>query len=305
MFSNRQSALAPFGREAAETMQLLGWMAFAGGVILFGVLALTVFAIRTPGERLALRQGMRVILWLGAIVPSVLLLILLVATLPAMRPLRAEAGDLRIAVTGEQFWWRVAYRPTGSQGIVSANEIRLPAGRTVTFDLSGGDVLHSFWIPGLGGKVDMIPGRINRLVVQATRPGRYRGQCTEFCGLSHALMAFDVVVMPAPAFDAWLAREAMPARAAATTGARLFAAHGCGGCHAIRGTAAAGAIGPDLTHVGARDSLAAGTQPMSPAALARFIRHAPTVKPGARMPAFTHMSDADAQAIARYLAELT
>ncbi len=302
--AGRQSALVPFGREASETLGALGWMALAGVVILVAVLALLAYAIRTPGERIDHHQGMRIILWLGAVVPSIALLVLLVATLPAMRPIKADRGDLRIAVAGEQFWWRVAYRPAGAAPVVTANEVRVPVGRTVVFDLTAGDVLHSFWIPGLAGKVDMIPGRTNRLVVQATKPGRYRGQCAEFCGLSHALMAFDVVAMPAAAFDAWLAREARPV-AGGGAGAAAFAANGCGGCHAIRGTAAAGTIGPDLTHFGARTSLAAGVLPMTERHIARFIRDAPEAKPGARMPAYRGMPAAEARAIARYLKGLT
>lgn len=282
---------------------LFGWMSLAAALILVGVLALILVAVRR-NEGLSHTQGMRMVLWLGAVIPSMLLLTLLVATLPAMRPMKAAAADLRVLVTGEQFWWRVSYQPPGAAPVTSANEVRVPVGRTVEFRLEAGDVLHSFWIPGLAGKMDMIPGRTNRLVVRADRAGRYRGQCAEFCGLSHALMAFDVVAMPAAAFDAWLARErggAGPPGASAQAGARAFAAHGCGGCHAIRGTGAAGAIGPDLTHVGARASLGAGIRPMRTAALVRFIRDAPAVKPGARMPAYPQMADAEAVAIARYL----
>jgi cytochrome c oxidase subunit 2 len=238
-------------------------------------------------------------------VPTILLFALLVAELPAMRPLPVAPADLRIGVEGEQFWWRVTYRPSGRAPVVSANEIRIPVGRTVQFDLDGGDVIHSFWIPGLAGKMDMIPGRTNTLVTRATKPGRYRGVCTEFCGLSHALMAFDVVAMPAPAFDAWLAAEARPAAAmaggGAHPGAALFARYGCGGCHAIRGTTQGGMIGPDLTRFGARATLAAGVLPMTTANIAGFIRHPERTKPGVRMPAFPQMTDAEAIRIARYL----
>ena len=285
-------------------LAIFGWMTLAAVVILVAVLALSAFAVRRRGGTLTHRGGMRMVLWLGAIIPSTLLLALLVATLPAMRPMPTGAADLRVTVTGEQFWWRVAYRPSGTAPVVSANEVRVPVGRTVEFRLEAGDVLHSFWIPGLAGKMDMIPGRTNRLVVRATKPGVYRGQCAEFCGLSHALMAFDVVAMEPAAFDTWLAREAAPARAE-RGGARLFAANGCGGCHAIRGTDAAGTIGPDLTHLGARTHLGAGIRPMTEPELTRFIRAAPAVKPGARMPAYPDMPPAEAQAIARYLKALT
>ncbi|WP_242116172.1 cytochrome c oxidase subunit II [Sphingomonas lacusdianchii] len=301
--NRHQSALTVFGEEAATVRHLTIVMLVGAIVIAAGVAALMITAVRAPEGRLTLSSGMRLIGWVGGVVPVVVLLGLLLYSLPAMRPLPVAQGDLRIAVEGEQFWWRVQYQPPGAAPVVTANEIRVPVGRTVQFDLTAGDVIHSFWIPGLAGKMDMIPGRTNRLIVRASRPGTFRGVCTEFCGLSHALMAFDVVAMEPAAFDAWLANERRPAAPAAATaaGARAFAANGCAGCHAIAGTDAAGQIGPDLTHVGSRTSLGAGNQPMSRAALVRFIEDAPAVKPGARMPAYPQMSRQDAQAIAAYL----
>lgn len=276
-------------------------MVLGAAVIALAVGALMFVASRSPEGSIDHRQGMRLVLYAGGVVPTIVLLTLLVATLPAMRPIRAAPGDLRIAVEGEQFWWRVRYLPAGQSPVDTANEIRVPVGRTVVFGLEAGDVLHSFWIPGLAGKMDMVPGRTNRLVVRATRAGRFRGQCAEFCGLSHALMAFDVVAMEPAAFDAWLAAQRRPAQPAAAEGARLFASYGCGGCHQVRGAGQAGTIGPDLTHVGARQTLGAGIQPMTRANLVRFIRQASAVKPGARMPAYPQMGDGDAQAIARWL----
>jgi cytochrome c oxidase subunit 2 len=295
-----QSAFETFGVEAGYLARLTWVMVGGAAVIALAVGALFVFAIRAREGAIGHRGGMRLVLWAGGVVPTLVLLTLLVATLPAMRPLKAADDDLRIDVTGEQFWWRVAYRPAGAAPLVTANELRIPVGRTVAFALEAGDVLHSFWIPGLAGKVDMVPGRTNRLVVRATRAGRYRGQCAEFCGLSHALMAFDVVAMEPAAFDAWLAAQRRPA-AAGGDGARLFASYGCGGCHAVRGTGEAGAIGPDLTHLGQRLTLGAGIKPMTRAEVARFVRAAPAVKPGARMPAYPQMTAAEAVAIAQWL----
>ncbi|MBB4153879.1 cytochrome c oxidase subunit 2 [Sphingomonas jinjuensis] len=299
--SGRQSLFAPFGVEARYQLSLTGWLVLAAAIILVGVLALSITGIRRKGKPIGHQSGIRMIWWLGAVFPTVTLFALLVVTLPAMRPIVAGVDALKIAVTGEQFWWRVGYAgPQG--GVVTANELRVPVGRTVDLRLEAGDVLHSFWVPGLAGKMDMIPGRTNRLVVRATKAGVYRGQCAEFCGLSHALMAFDVVAMEPAAFDAWLAREAAGAAAPVdAAGAAAFARHGCGGCHAVRGTDAAGMIGPDLTHIGARRSLGAGMQPMTIPNLARFVRDAPSVKPGARMPAYPQMTPEEAQAIARYL----
>lgn len=301
--NRHQSALTVFGEEAATVRHLTIVMLVGAIVIAAGVAALMIAAVRAPEGRLTLSGGMKLVGWAGGVVPVVVLLGLLLYSLPAMRPLPVADRDLRIAVEGEQFWWRVQYQPPGAAPVVTANEIRIPVGRTVQFDLTGGDVIHSFWIPGLAGKMDMIPGRTNRLIVRATKAGTFRGVCTEFCGLSHALMAFDVVAMEPAAFDAWLANERRPAAPAPETaaGAQAFAANGCAGCHAIAGTEAAGQIGPDLTHLGSRRSLGAGTQPMTRAALVRFIKDAPTVKPGARMPAYPQMSRQDAQAIAVYL----
>jgi cytochrome c oxidase subunit II len=171
----------------------------------------------------------------------------------------------------------------------------------VAFQLSATDVIHSFWIPGLAGKMDMIPGRITTLPVRAEKVGRYRGVCAEFCGLSHALMAFDVIAMEPEAFDAWLvkARTQSP-KGGTSEGARLFAAHGCGGCHSLNGGTS---IGPALGDFAGRGTLGAGTLPPTTAHIAAFIRAPHKAKPGVRMPAYPHLSDADARAIAIWLRE--
>ncbi|KTF68340.1 cytochrome B [Sphingomonas sp. WG] len=303
--NRHQSTLATFGEEASGINRITLVMVVGALVIAAAVAGLMAWAVRARPGALSLRRGEGLILIAGGLIPALVLIALLGFSLPYMRPRPVAAADLRIDVTGEQFWWRVAYRPQNGGAVTSANEIRIPVGRTVLFRLAGGDVVHSFWIPGLAGKMDMIPGRTNDLPVRATRPGRFRGQCTEFCGLSHALMAFDVVAMEPAAFDRWLAEQRRPAAATGgTPGAALFAQHGCGGCHAIRGTAAQGTIGPDLTHIGSRPTVAAGTLPNQPAALARFIRTPAAVKPGARMPSYPQMPEAEARAIAQYLGTL-
>ena len=296
-----QSTFSAFGTEAESTRALTLGMTIAGALIVAGVAALVVHAIRSPPGRLDHRRGMRVILWLGGLGPVALLTVLLLLSLPTMRSLRAEPGGLVIAVDGEQFWWRVRYAVTPERTVESANEIHLPAGRTVTFELASADVIHSFWIPGLAGKMDMIPGRTNTLVVHATRTGRFRGTCAEFCGLSHARMAIDVVVLAAPEFDRWLAETEHPAPDAHDAGRDLFGAYGCDGCHAIRGHFAGSIIGPDLTHFGSRTSLGAGASPITRAAVARFVRDSSSLKPGSRMPAFRQMPPDDAERVATYL----
>lgn len=299
--AGEQSVFSPFGVEAESTLTLTWAMAISLGLIAIGVLWLAFHAWRARPERMDHKKGMRMVLWLGGIGPALFLGIMLALSLPKMRAMDLADDDLNVAVDGEQFWWRVRYLPPGGEPVEAANEIRIPVGRTVAFDLDSPDVIHSFWIPGLAGKLDMVPGRTNRLVVRATRPGTFRGVCAEFCGLSHANMAFDVVAMEPADFDRWLAAQAQPAGPAQGPGGELFQAYGCAGCHSVRGHGPVSAIGPDLTHFGSRRSLGAGTLPMAPAETAAFIRDSSVAKPGSLMPAFPGMSDADAAAIAAYL----
>jgi cytochrome c oxidase subunit 2 len=218
-----------------------------------------------------------------------------------------EPGGLTIEVTGEQWWWRVAYRPGSMEPIASANEINIPAGETVSLVLRSADVIHSFWVPALGGKVDMIPGRITRLELKADRAGIYRGQCAEYCGGPHALMALPVRAMPPAEFNVWLEAQRVPAPASKdqeVRGKELFLAAGCGGCHAIRGTEAQGTIGPDLTHLGSRLSVGIDTIPVNADTIARFISNGQHIKPGNRMPPFRIFSDEELAMLADYLAVL-
>ncbi len=299
--NQHQSTLSPFG-EQADQVRSIAIVLVVGSVILAAGLALLMqHAMRAPEGRLTHKGGMKLVLWLGGIGPSILLLGLLVYALPAMRPIPVANADLRIGVDGEQFWWRVRYAPPGGSVVEAANELRLPVGRTVELSLRSPDVIHSFWVPGLAGKMDMIPGRTNRLVVRATKAGTYRGVCAEFCGLGHALMAFDVVAMEPAAFELWLAAQARPATPTASPGARLFASYGCSGCHSVRGIGPVARIGPDLTHFGSRPTLAAGILPMTHANIAGFVRDPGKTKPGVRMPAFPQMSAAEADQIASYL----
>lgn len=192
--------------------------------------------------------------------------------------------------------------------IREANEVVLPAGQRSEITLNADKVIHSFWIPVLGGKTDMIPGRETRMSLLPTEPGLYRGQCTEFCGESHALMAFSVRVLSPEDYAAWLDAVRRPAPeptdAWARRGYDVFFAEGCGACHAIRGTAADGRVGPDLSKMGARETLAAGTLPVSPETIARWVRAPKAVKPGALMPDYDHLDDEALQALGHYLAGL-
>lgn len=305
--SGIQSALDPAGEEAA-TVSNLFWVMVAGGAIIWlGVVALVIYAGRLRRHPHSEQASGLLILWGGAIFPSAVLALLLGFTfwlMPGIRPWAALANtsQLRIEVVGEQFWWRVTYFPgDGGEAVTSANEIRLPVGQRVEFMLKSNDVIHSFWIPPLGGKMDMIPGRTNRLSLLATRRGIFRGPCAEYCGTSHALMAFSVVAMEPEAFSEWLSMRVRPSQNVAAPGIEAFLANGCGACHTIKGTEASGVIGPDLSHVGSRHTLGAGILPNNEATIARFIAEPDKIKPGIQMPAFGMLPQQDIGAIAAYL----
>jgi cytochrome c oxidase subunit 2 len=305
-----QSALDPAGPHAAA-IHRVGAIMFWGAAAIFAlVLVLIACALIAPGRVRPWLGRPAAVAWGGVAFPVVVLSLLLVygLALENAPPASADA-PLRTKVTGEMWWWRVAYLDDAGESVaVSANEVHVPTGRPVEMILTTADVIHSLWIPTLGGKLDMIPGRENRLVLEADRPGVYRGQCAEFCGRQHALMAFDVVAHEPAEFEAWLARASAPAEPPATEDARhgqeVFAAFGCGGCHTIRGTEAAGTIGPDLTHVGSRRTLAAGTLDNDAGALAAWVADSQAIKPGNHMPPFKVIEAADLAALAAYLESL-
>lgn len=307
--SGAQSALDPAGRGAEVLADLFWWMAAGAVIVWTAVMALAFHAVRVdPGG--GGRRSALLIIGGGAVIPTIVLTVLLIYGLRLMPPLLAAVppGTMQIAVTGEQWWWRVRYDPAGGEAVELANEIRLPVGETVELLLDSRDVIHSFWIPALGGKMDMIPGRRTRLVLEPTRTGTFRGACAEYCGTSHALMAFPVVVMEREEFARWLEaqRSAAPApsSAEARAGHDRFFASGCPACHTVAGTSARGVIGPDLTHVGSRLTLGAGILPNEPGAFVRWIERAEGVKPGAHMPAFHMLGRGELHALAAYLESL-
>ncbi|MCC6887429.1 MAG: c-type cytochrome [Hyphomicrobiales bacterium] len=307
---NRQSVLWPHGPEAAQILNLGLVLFMTAALVLALVGAALWLALRgTPAARSRLARE-HTVLVAGLVFPVVTLTALLGYSVWLQAGLRAFglADVERIEVVGEQWWWRLHYVDRNGRPFASANEIRIPVGRTVEISLRSADVIHSFWVPSLAGKLDAIPGRTTRLRLAAHAPGIYRGQCAEYCGGPHALMAFEVVALPEAQFAAWQDGEAAPAREPASEperrGQRLFLAAGCGACHAIRGTPASGPIGPDLTHVGGRRSIAANTLPMSQANLAGFIADGQRLKPGNTMPPFRIFSDTELQAVAAYLLSL-
>jgi cytochrome c oxidase subunit 2 len=302
-----QSALAPAGRGAERIAELFWWMTTGSVVIWLGVVGLTAYAIRSTAELSRPRVMRLLIVGGGFVFPTVVLAGLLVLGLSMLRPLLAAPPQnaLRVAVTGEQWWWRVRYFTAAGEAVDLANEIRLPVGRVAHFELDSRDVIHAFWIPSLGGKVDMIPGRQTRLLLSPTAVGAYRGTCAEYCGDSHAWMSFPVVVMEEEEFSTWLAEQAKPALPPTTAesrrGGELFLENGCGACHSVRGTDADGVIGPDLTHVGSRSSLAAGLLANETADFVGWVARTHELKPGATMPAFGMLAKDDLHALGVYL----
>lgn len=301
-----QSTLEPAGRGAEQIATLFWWMAAGATVIWVFVVGLGYYASHVPAGEHGRSEAMMVVGG-GVVFPTVVLGALLAYGLALLPDLTAPApeGSLTITVTGERWWWRVRYPGPHGEEVELANEIHLPVGRPVNFELDSADVIHSFWIPSLGGKMDMFPGRKTRLTLEPTRTGTFRGACAEYCGASHALMNFYVVVHEPEDFAHWLEQQAKPAQApaepSAAHGAELFLATGCGACHTIRGTPANGVVGPDLTHVGSRLSLGAGILPNEPDEFLRWISHPETVKPGVLMPAFGMLPPDQLRALAAYL----
>jgi cytochrome c oxidase subunit 2 len=220
----------------------------------------------------------------------------------------ASNDDLTVKVRGLQWWWGLEYFGSApDQRFETANEIHIPVGRNVRLQLEGIDVIHSFWVPSLAGKQDLIPGRSNELTIRAERPGVYRGQCAEFCGLQHAHMAFFVVAEEQSIFDEWVHLQRQNATASSdvevSAGQQVFLARACAACHAIRGTSANGTTGPDLTHVGGRKYIAAGLFETTRGSLAAWIADPQTLKPGNNMP-MVPLNPEELRSVSAYLASL-
>lgn len=303
----RDSAFVPASPEAREVGDLFWGMAGAAFLIWLAMLGLAYYAVRARGS-VALAHRW---IWIGGLVVAPVATVVLLSFGLRLMPVRtAQASqDLRIIVTGEQYWWRVRYERSDGTTVVTANEIALPADRRTELILRSEDVIHSFWIPPLGGKLDMIPGRENRLVLEPTRVGSYRGRCAELCGQSHAFMRFDVEVLEAPAFDAWFFARGGDARAPVTDqerrGQQLFVENGCPACHRIAGSTSQGVLGPDLTHYASRRTLGAGRLPNNVGTTAGWIADAQHLKPGNGMPSFGRvLQGPELRAIAAYLGSL-
>ena len=318
-----QSSLYPSGPQA-ERLSNLWWLMFWVCAAVF-VLVMTVMLLAlkkrtresqsmstpivTPAPE---QERKRRNIVIGSTVVTVLILfVFLIVSFSVGRSLTAELAHknaLTIEITGHQWWWEARYRdPSAANIFTTANEIHIPVGVPVTFQLRASDVIHSFWVPNLTGKKDLIPGKIATVWLQADQPGVYRGQCAEYCGLQHAHMALWIVAEPQEQFNAWRQNQVQTSIAAATDSQRLgqqvFLSSPCVMCHAINGTAAGANVGPNLTHLASRNTIAAATLPNTREHLTQWIVDSQKVKPGNKMPQ-NNLSSENLNALLDYLQSL-
>ncbi len=299
---------------AAQTIADLWWIMLGLGAVVFVVfgiaLALGLFRRRPHSDDGSSNQASSVSgRWfavVGVVLPAIVVVVVLVATVVAMRALpnspSGSPGALEIEIIGHQWWWEVRY---SEEGFTTANELHIPVGRSVTLRLSATDVIHSFWVPRLGGKIDMLPDGTNTMVLEADAPGEHSSQCAEFCGIGHANMALTVVAEPEREFLSWVAARQRPTEEPSgeteQRGLDVFMASECADCHTIRGASEADtADGPDLTHFADRPDLGATFLPNTRANLADWIRDPHAIKPGVKMPA-TELSEEELDALLDYL----
>jgi len=314
--SDWQSITNPSGPQAASLDRLFWVFVLICGFVWLLVMLTLLFVLLRHGRPdaappMTARRERRCAIAVGAAVAATVLIIsgLTVLSYAATRTISEANGDpLVIRLRGYQWWWQATYEDSRpDRSFVTANEIHIPVGRPVRFELSAADVIHSFWLPNLAGKQDLIPGRDNVLTLTADRPGVYRAQCAQFCGLQHAHMAMLVIAEPPEAFDAWRDHQISEAAEATTDeqerGRQFLTSKACAACHTVRGTVASGTLGPDLTHVGGRRFLAAGQLPLTRGTLAAWIADPQTIKPGNYMPLVPMTAD-DLNAVSAYLAAL-
>jgi cytochrome c oxidase subunit 2 len=293
-------------RPPAEAIGTLALIVGAVAILIFigveGALAYAIWRYRAAryrgGEPATFQNNRRLeIAWTAA--PALILAVLFVLTLGAMAEINGAgvAPGMRITATAHQWWWEFGYGETKT-----ANELHIPVDTPIDLVLMSADVIHSFWVPELGPKADMLPGTTNHLRLFSRRTGSYDGQCAEFCGVEHAWMRIRVVVQSQSEYLAWLNTQALPS-ATSGAGERVFLANICVNCHTIRGTTAAGTAGPDLTHLGARETIGAGVLPNDAARMRAWLMDPQRYKPGSLMPRVP-LSDADLDVLAAYLVSL-
>jgi cytochrome c oxidase subunit 2 len=315
-----EDMMAPAG-PAAERIAHLGWFVLGAFTVvsaaMWGLVFWTAMRRRgtldshmpwnAPGDERWITIG-------GFTIPAIVFAAMFVVMLRTMTAFPMGDHDMpgmaaAVRVTGHQWWWEVEYLDRQvARAVVTANEVHVPVGQPIDIELRSADVIHSFWVPRLHGKVDLVPGLVTRIRIQANAPGVYPGQCGEFCGAQHAHMAMLVVAEPEAEYAAWLdhlrSNAAVPATRMTTAGQHAFMAHQCALCHEIRGTDARGTVGPDLTHFGARRGLAANSQPNATATLSAWVTHAQALKPFAQMPNLTVLTGEEQQSVVAYLESL-
>jgi cytochrome c oxidase subunit 2 len=308
--ANAPSMLDPQGPAAAKIANL-GWMMFWLAAFVFGaVITMLLYALFRPRRNqnnndLNPRRD-KIIIVGGGVVTILILVVVYLLTLRSLIALAASeaSDDVMIEVVGHQWWWEVRYP---NQSVTTANEVHIPVGQSIKLQVTSADVIHSLWVPELHGKIDLIPNRTNTISFQADSPGIYYGECAEFCGIQHAKMTFIVVAKPEEEFTSWLELQGQPAAPPtdplAQEGLRVFLAAECSQCHMIKGTEAAGTLGPDLTHLASRSTLAAGALPNTRGHMGGWIISPQNIKPGALMPS-TPLSGTELQALLAYLESL-
>jgi cytochrome c oxidase subunit 2 len=318
MRGQAQSTLEPAG-PAAKSLSDLSWLVFllftAVAVVMCSLIAWV--ATRRRGtfdehEPVDAGGGQLWILIGGFAIPFIILAVVFILGLRAVTRFPLHDGHMtapEIRLIGHQWWWEARYvggRPDDQ--FATANEIHIPVGRPVNIELSSTDVIHSFWVPNLGGKVDLIPGQVNHMRLQADRPGVYSGKCAEYCGAQHANMRIVVVAHPENEFEAWRAHQLEPSSTPNTAqevrGRELFLSSPCSLCHAIRGTPAGGAVAPDLTHLASRRGIAANALENNKANISAWVTHAQSLKPSSMMPNVTQFSGDELQSLVAYLQQL-
>lgn len=300
-------ATSPIGGEIAALGWGLGAISAGVCIIIAILLAIAIWRARASGDGdVAPVDDRTSIRWIGiGVAISVVFLLasavwtLVVAGTVGVPP---QHDGTSVVVTGHQWWWEVQYKSNDpARTFTTANQMVIPIDTPVRVELKSADVIHSFWVPKLGGKMDMIPARTNVTWLEANKIGDYRGQCSEFCGLQHANMAFNVRAVSKGDFDAWWDHQLQPARQDDPR-LKTFMAR-CAACHTIRGTEAGGILGPDLSHFGSREMLAAGLLPNTPENLAEWINNTQVIKPGVKMPQL-HMPTSEIDDVTGYLEDL-
>ncbi|MFZ5714093.1 MAG: cytochrome c oxidase subunit II [Bradyrhizobium sp.] len=315
--AGRQSALDPQGLQSEQIRSTLFIFLAVSAVVWIGVVVVLAAGMlrtkRAADRPLDLHQGYedragRVVLWLGTATALIVLGLSFVSYAGQRTVFAKDEKALTLKVIGHQWWWEVRYEADSPhKSFVTANEIRIPTGKPVRVELESADVIHSFWVPSLTGKMDLVTGQKNELQFTAKNAGVYRGQCAEFCGLQHAHMAFAVIALPPDEFERWREHENRSAHSPSDPlgkqGEALFRARGCALCHNISGTLAGGQLGPDLTHIASRTTIAAGTLPNTPATLGAWISDPQHIKPGNLMPKMP-LQSGELIAIIHYLEQL-